>query len=68
MVASELDEAKSKYPPFHSNHEGYAVLKEELDELWDEIKLSKSIKANEKMIKECVQIAAMALRFIEDGR
>lgn len=65
-IDKELQSAKSKFADFHSNHEGYAVIKEEVDELWDLIKGSKLTHADDRMKKECIQIAAMAIRFIED--
>ena len=34
-VRREYARAKSSYPAYHSGHEGYAVIREELDELWD---------------------------------
>lgn len=37
-VAQELDSARIKHAPMVSPHEGYAVILEELDELWDEVK------------------------------
>lgn len=44
-VSDTLDEigaayrkARQKHAPMHSPHEGYAVLLEEVDELWDEVK------------------------------
>ena len=65
-IEKEVESARSKYPSLNSNHEGYAVIKEEVDELWDLIKASKLCVADEGMKKECIQIAAMAIRFIED--
>ena len=65
-VEAEYRIASSKYPPFHSTHEGYAVIKEEVDELWDMVKANKGINGNTEMRKEAIQIAAMALRFIVD--
>ena len=65
-IANEVKSAQSKYHPFNSNHEGYAVLLEEVDELWDAIKKSKSVDADDGMKKECIQIAEMAVRFMED--
>ena len=63
QVAAELDRAYAKFPvPQASNHEGYAVLLEEVDEAWDEIKRDDSAKAR----KEMIQVAAMAIRFIVD--
>jgi hypothetical protein len=37
-AVNEYKRASSKFPPFNSYHEGYAILNEELDELWDEVK------------------------------
>jgi len=65
-IQAELESACGKFPTFNSNHEGYAVLLEEVDELWDLIKSSKEIVANNRMKNECIQIAAMAIRFIKD--
>lgn len=60
----ELRRAQEKHGPMHGAHEGYAVILEELDELWDEVKAQKPDVA--KMRKEALQVAAMALRFIHD--
>lgn len=62
----ELASAQSKYPAFHSSHEGYATILEELDELWDEIRNKPDKRSIMKMRKEAIQVAAMALRFIID--
>lgn len=32
LVAKELESANKQFPPFCSHHEGYAVIKEELEE------------------------------------
>ena len=47
-----------------SAHEGYAILLEEVDELWDEIK--KKTHDYDKMEQEALQVMAMAARFIND--
>ena len=60
-VETELDWATSNHGKFHSMHEAYAVLLEEVDELWDVIK---SHRGDER--KEAVQVAAVAIRFIMD--
>ncbi len=68
-VERELARATEKFPPFNSYHEGYAVIKEEVDELWDEVKNSHGADRAEvidAIRKEAVQVAAMALRFLED--
>jgi hypothetical protein len=59
----ELECAREKWPAgFHSGHEGYAVLKEELEELWEAVKSDDTAHAR----REAVQIAAMALRYLTD--
>ena len=45
----------------HSTHEGYAVIKEELDELWDEVK--KKHPDPKRLLAEAIQIGAMAIAF-----
>lgn len=62
-ASEELGRARQKWPAgFHSGHEGYAVLKEELEELWDAVKADDAAHAR----REAVQIAAMALRYLTD--
>lgn len=61
--ATECMLATEKWPPFNSAHEGFAVLKEEVDELWDHVKVNQKRRDVEAMRKECIQIAAMAMRF-----
>lgn len=62
-VTAELVNAMTKFPPFNTAHEGYAVLLEEVDELWDEIKKKQGTRDAARLRKEAVQIAAMAIRF-----
>lgn len=73
MVQEEVRRAKQLWPrPFSCAHEGWAVILEELDELWDEVKLNQKKRDLDKMRKEAVQVAAMAIRFIveviDEGR
>ena len=66
-VAEELTSARTKFPgQQHSAHEGFAVLYEEVDELWDEVKAKQDNRNNAKMLKELVQVAAMAQRMAEE--
>lgn len=60
----EATRAGRKFPPFNSAHEGYAVLAEEVDELWDDVKADNV----EHAISEAIQVGAMAARFITDMR
>ncbi len=59
LVANELRTAQAKHGPHKSLHEGYAILLEEVDELWDEIKQKHVDK--EAIYTEAIQVAAMAL-------
>jgi hypothetical protein len=63
-VLNELAAAIAEHAPMHSGHEGYAVIKEELDELWEEVRKKK--QHPDRMRKEATQVAAMAMRFLYD--
>jgi len=71
-ISLELEKATKTFPPFRSYHEGYAIIKEELDELWESIKARKPStqyiehQADTHIKKEAIQLAAMATRFIID--
>jgi hypothetical protein len=53
--------AGDKKNPFNSLHEGYAVILEELDELWEEVKEKQHPR--DRLRTEALQVAAMAIRF-----
>jgi hypothetical protein len=63
-IAQEVERAQDMHAPMHSLHEGYAVLKEELDELWDEVRMKHP--DFERARKEAIQCAAMAVRLVLD--
>lgn len=63
LIDRECEYATLKFNKFNSTHEGYAVLKEEVDELWDVIKKNGT---SIELKSEAVQIGAMALRFLMD--
>jgi hypothetical protein len=65
-VGDELLRATDRFPAFNSPHEGWAVIKEEMDELWEHVRgnTGRSHDAH----KEAVQVAAMALRYVLDLR
>lgn len=60
----ELDRATRKFGPMKSAHEGWAVIWEELDELWECVRAQNHDYV--EMRKEAIQVAAMALRFAMD--
>ncbi len=70
LIKNELDRA-SAWPGFNSAHDGYAILAEEVDELWDHVKINQKRRDIGKMREEAIQIAAMDIKFIQmldDGR
>ncbi len=71
LVEQEIEKATIKFIPFASMHEGYAIIKEELDELWEDIKKEGPLYSNddactEHLRKEAVQVVTMSLRFLID--
>lgn len=60
---AELMISMEAYPKFNSAHEGFSVLAEEVDELWDHVKTNQKRRDIEAMRKEAIQVAAMAMRF-----
>ncbi|KKL84124.1 hypothetical protein LCGC14_1967880 [marine sediment metagenome] len=66
LAITELKSATLKNGTFNSYHEGYAVILEELDELWEEVKKNPRTRSVSRMRNEAVQVAAMALRFLVD--
>ena len=65
LAEKEYERSNKLYPMFHSTHEGYAVIKEEVDELWDAIKGEKGIKPDIFQRAEVIQIMAMCIKFME---
>jgi NTP pyrophosphatase (non-canonical NTP hydrolase) len=61
-VIEELARARRAHAPMHSAHEGWAVLYEEVCELWE------AVRANDRSQQrlEAVQVAAMAMRMLID--
>lgn len=65
-VANELVNARDQHDPLNSAHEAYAVILEELDEFKAEVWKSSRKRDRAAMRAELIQIAAMAIRTIED--
>ena len=66
MVRKELVAAREGNAPQNSLHEAYAVILEEVDEFWDEVKKKASKRVDSEILTELVQIAAMCQRAAED--
>ena len=72
-VIEEFECASKKFTPFNSAHEGLAVIEEEFIELrgevfWGRKNCQYADEWVERMEKEAIQVAAMALRFLVDIR
>ncbi len=69
-VADLLEEVArgKRHGQYNSAHEAYAVIREELDELWDEIKRKDHKRDSEKIQSEALQVAATAFRFVLELR
>lgn len=64
-VLVELQHAYKKHGRQQwGRHEFYAILKEEVDELWDAIKAD---DPQERVHKEAIQIAAVVVRYLDTG-
>jgi len=66
LVKIELACARASHGPQASLHEAYAVILEEVDELWDEVKKKRQNRSQGKILGELIQIAAMCQRAAED--
>jgi len=60
QIEAEIYSAREKFPSFHSQHEVYAVILEELDEYWECVKHDKDGSA------ELIQVAAMCVAAIRE--
>jgi len=65
-LKSLCDDPNHPFDDLQSVHQAYALLLEELDELWDEIKKKNDARNPEAMREEAMQIAALAIRFMTD--
>lgn len=66
-VKKEFKFATDKYGKFNSLHEAYAIVLEEVNELWEEVKTSQKDSSRIKFVRrEAIQVATMAIRLIFD--
>jgi hypothetical protein len=64
QVGTEVARAEGLHAPLNSHHEAYAVILEELDEYWDEVRKKASKRDLKAMRTELIQTAAMCVRAI----
>jgi hypothetical protein len=62
-IEDEIKKAEFKFPEYTSYHEGFAIINEEVDELWDNVK-SKNASIKEHY-DEAKQIACTAIRYMK---
>ena len=65
-ILDEYRRAQRLFPNFNSPHEAWAVIWEEVDELWQHVRSHHAQRDNAAMLKEALQVGAMAMRFILD--
>jgi hypothetical protein len=65
-IMRELHGARALHDTFHSAHEGYTVILEEVYELWAEVMKKREQRNRPRMAAEAIQIAAMGARFVLD--
>lgn len=72
-VANEVTRARTLHKPFNSLHEAWAVLLEEVDELWEQVKINprklsaSAVRRRQKKLREeAIQVAAMGVRTVLD--
>ena len=66
-IEEEFRRASKLHAKMNTPHEGYAILKEEVDELWDIVKRKELFRGrNDQLHAECIQVGAMAMRFLHD--
>lgn len=64
-VQAEAERAVAKHGQFNSLHEAYAVMYEEVDEFWEEVRKKRKKRDPEKIRAELVQIAACCMKAAE---
>jgi len=65
-IIAEYNHTIIKHAPFNSTYEGWALIRQKVDVLWEEIKKDETENSRTVMLKEAAQIGAMAMRFIID--
>lgn len=67
LVSAELTRAQIKHPkPLQNSHHAYAVILEELEEFWDEVRKQRHNRDPLLMLSELSQISALCARAAQD--
>jgi NTP pyrophosphatase (non-canonical NTP hydrolase) len=66
LVETEKENARNSYGSFHSMHEIYGVLCEEVAEFFDEVRKKPDLRNPQDVLSELVQIASVAEIAAED--
>lgn len=66
LVGDELERARAKHAPLNSAHEAYAVILEELDEFWEEVRKKREVRSKSRMASELIQTAVVCVRAVAD--
>lgn len=61
-VIEEVRFAESKHPSYHSSKEGYGIILEKVNELWDEVRIKNTNPS--RQYTEAKHIACTAIRFM----
>jgi hypothetical protein len=61
-ITTELDRSMIHQEGFSSLHEAYAVIAEEVDEVWDICKMKRKNRSALALRKELIQVATMAVK------
>jgi len=64
LVSKELDLAIAKHSKINSAHEGWAIIYEELTELWAEVMAKEEHRKGYKLREEAAHTAVTAIRFL----
>lgn len=67
FIEKELQKAKFRFPEkINSYHEAYAILLEEVDEFWEEVKKNENERSKKQLSLEILQVATVAIRIYQD--
>jgi hypothetical protein len=64
-ISAEVIRSDKHQATFASLHEAYAVILEEVDELWEIVRLKKSLRSSSEIRTELIQIAAMSVKALQ---